>query len=156
MKRYIIYLLTFMMPVLIVSHGVAVNSDRPFRNADLEKYKGDVNGVIIPETTPPAPVKKEKTAKKKKDEKSKQYWCSRGSATKAKVDRSKANVEAAEQKLADLADQPRKKKSCSAAEKKVRSAKKELYRAEQELNDLERTALRQSIPPGWLNCQFSY
>lgn len=105
---------------------------------------------------PPAPVKKEKTARKKKDEKSEQYWCSRGSAKKAKVDHSKANVEAAEKKLADLADQPREKKSCSAAEKKVRSAKKELYRAKQELNDLEQAALRQSIPPGWLNCQVSY
>jgi hypothetical protein len=37
MKRYLIYFLTFMMPVLMVSHGVAVNSDLSFRNADLEK-----------------------------------------------------------------------------------------------------------------------
>ena len=156
MKRFIIYFLTFMMPVLMVSNGLAANSDRSFGNADLERYKGDVNGVIIPETAPPASVRKEKTAKKKQDEKSKQYWCSRGSSKRAKVDRAKANVEAAEQKLADLADQPRKKKSFSAAEKKVRSAKKELYRAEQELNGLEQAAHRQNIPPGWLNCQFSY
>jgi len=66
-----------------------VNSDRSFRNADLEKYKGDVNGVIIPETTLQH-LSRKRRRQRKEDEKSKQYWCSRGSAIKAKVDRSKA------------------------------------------------------------------
>ena len=82
--------------------------------------RGEANGVIIPETTSPVPVKKEK------DEKSKQYWCSRGSATKAKVDRSKANVEAAEQKFADLADQPRKKRAAQLPREK-RALRKKNY-----------------------------
>ena len=156
MKRYIIYFLTLMMPVLMASHGLAASADRSFSNSDLEKYHGDVNGVIIPETKPPAPVKKEKAAKKKQDEKSKQYWCSRGNLLRAKVDRAKDKVESAEQKLAGMDNLSRKKKSRSDAEKKVRSAKKELYRAEQALNDLEQSAHRQNIPPGWLRCQFSY
>ncbi len=110
MKRHCIYLLIFIMPVLMGSYGLAANSDRSVGNADLERDTGDVNGVVIPETARPAPVKKEKTAKNKQDEKSKQYWRSSGSSKKAKVDRAKANVEAAKQRLADLAEQPRKKK----------------------------------------------
>jgi hypothetical protein len=156
MKRHIMFLLTLMLSVLMLSHGLAVSSDRSFSNTDLERYKGDVNGVIIPETAPPVPVKKEKTAKKKQDEKSKEYWCSSGSSQRAKVNRAKAMVETAERKLADIDNLSLKNKIRSDAERKVRSAKKKLYRAEQAFKDLEQTAHRQNIPSGWLRCQFSY
>ena len=67
---------------------------------------------------------------------------------KAKVDRAKANVEAAKQRLADLAEQPSKGKSRSVAEKKVLSAKKELYRSEQELSGLSRQPTDKVSRPG--------
>lgn len=156
MNRYLICFLTLMLMVLTAAHWPASSADRSFSNADLDRYKGETEGVIIPETISPAPSKKEKPAKKVSEEKSKQYWCSRGSSQRVKVDRAKAKVEDAERKIADMDAQPRKKKSRSIAEKKVREAKKELYRAEQELNDLEQKAHRQSIPPGWLRCQSGY
>lgn len=137
-------------------------SDQTYTNTDLEKYKGDGNGRIIPEKSPQSPKQQSRTSKSS-DEKSKKYWCSKGTALRAKVDKAKDKVEVAEQALSD-SDNPaavKKKKISSeqrhtAAERKVRTAKKELYRAEQALEALEQDAHRQNVPPGWLRCQFSY
>lgn len=133
----------------------AYATERSFSNADLDKYRGEPGGVIIPKAEPAVPAKKEKRTRKP-DEKSKQYWCSKGSSARAKVDRASDKVEDANQKLINTPDDRRKKKGRADAERKVRTAKKELYRAEQELNELERSAHRQNVPPGWLRCQFSY
>ena len=155
-----------LIPVLMSAHGVATASSQTFTNTDLKKYNADSNGVVIPDKAPSAPAaeKKEKRVSKKTGEQSKKFWCARGSARRAKVDKARARVEVeeAERELADKDPEAVAKQKHSSAEKnvhaerKVRAAKKELYRAEQSLNDLELQAHSQNIPPGWLRCQFSY
>jgi len=148
-----------MSPLSFVQSSFA---GQTFTNTDLEKYKRDDSGAIIPEK-PPQPQKPEVRISRGSGEKSKKYWCSKGTALKTKVDRAKDKVEEAEKVLAD-ADNPTtvKKKKISteqrhkSAERKVRSAKKELYRAEHELAALEEDAHRQNVPPGWLRCQSGY
>jgi hypothetical protein len=157
MKLYIICLFALILAILMAGHGPASSEKRSFGNSDLEKFNGNGgNGLIIPDTIPPKNARLEKPAKKASNEKSKQYWCSKGSSKRNKVDRAKLKVEDAERKLADMGDHPGKNKTRLKAEKKLRSAKKELYRAEQELEDLEQSAHRQNVPTGWLRCQFTY
>jgi hypothetical protein len=45
-----------------------------FTNTHLERYKGEDNGVIIPEKVPQHPKKENRTSRAA-DEKSKKYWC---------------------------------------------------------------------------------
>ena len=164
MQLCIFAILSMLISVLMSAYGVAATSSKTFTNTDLEKYAADSSGVVIPdkELSAPAATKKEKHVSKKTGEQSKKFWCARGSARRAKVDKARARVKDAELELADEYPGPvADKKHSSAeknvnAEKKVRSAKKELYHAEQSLNDLEQQAHSQNIPPGWLRCQFSY
>jgi hypothetical protein len=156
MKSLLLVLVSTLVAVLLGADEPAAG--QAFSNTDLQKYQADADGSIIPEKAPSAPQaqKKDLRISKGSDEKSKQYWCSKGSARRAKIDKAKARVEDAEQKLQETGPRPFTKKNRASAEKKVRSAKKELYRAEQSLEDLEQQAHRQNIPPGWLRCQFSY
>jgi hypothetical protein len=156
MKMFLLVMVSILITALLGADGTAAAAGQTFSNTDLEKYTADADGSIIPEKTPSTPQapKKELRSSKGSNEKSKEYWCSRGSARHAKVDKVKARVEEAEQKLSE--SRPLNKKNRASAEKKVRSAKKELYRAEQSLEELEQQAHRQNIPPGWLRCQFSY
>jgi len=141
---------------LIIYVLPACAGERSFSNSDLDKYKGEDNSIIIPKIEPAPPAKHQKASRKSDDEKSKQYWCSKGSSAKAKVQKAKDKVDDAHQRLANIYDERGKKKGRADAERKVRAAKKDLYRAEQDLNDLEQSAHRQNVPPGWLRCQFSY
>jgi hypothetical protein len=156
MKNLLLVLVSALIMALLGAEGPAAG--QTFNNTDLEKYHADADGSIIPEKAPSAPQaqKKDLRTSKGSGEKSKQYWCSRGSTHRAKVDKAKARVEDAELKLQETAPRPYTRKNRGSAEKQVRSAKKELYRAEQSLEDLEQQAHRQNIPPGWLRCQFSY
>ncbi|HTZ18655.1 MAG TPA: hypothetical protein VMB78_09495 [Dissulfurispiraceae bacterium] len=137
-------------------------ADQPYTNTDLEKYQGSRNGSVVPEK--PEPTRKQDSkVSRGSDEKSKRYWCSKGTALRAKVDKATDKVELAERDIAaaDNTTVTKKKKNSSehnpkSAEKKLRTAKKELYRAEQALEALEQDAHRQNVPPGWLRCQFSY
>jgi hypothetical protein len=164
MQLCILSILSMLLAVLMSVHGAVDAASQTFTNTDLERYNADTNGVIIPDKTPSAPAaaKKEKRVSKKTEEQSKKFWCARGSARRAKVDKTRAKVEDAERELAEADPGPASKKKHSSAEKKVhagkrvRAAKKELYLAEQSLNDLEQQAHSQNIPPGWLRCQFTY
>jgi len=154
MKRFFLVLLSLLIGALLAAQGLAAATGQVFTNTDLEKYKADVDGSIIPKKAPSVPQapQRERHISKGSDEKSKQYWCSRGSSRRANVDKARARVEDAKQKLPDQDPGSFIKKNRTSAEKKVRSAKKELYRAEQSLADLEQQAHKQNIPPGWL-CQ---
>ncbi len=160
MKRFI--LLTSIVFLILPLTAALAGSEQTYTNKDLERYRGEDTGAVAPEAAPQVP-KKESRASKATDERSKKYWCSRGSVLTTKVDRAKEKVRDAEQKLADTDDLAVTKmkngssqKRRESAEKKVRSAKKELYRAEHSLEALEQDAHRQNIPPGWLRCQFTY
>jgi hypothetical protein len=154
MKKFFVVLLSVLIGALLAAQGLAAATGQVFTNTDLEKYKADVDGSIIPQKAQSVPQlpQRERHISKGSNEKSKQYWCARGSSRRANVDKARARVEDAEQKRPDQDPGSFIKNNRTSAEKKVRSAKKELYRAEQSLADLELQARRQKIPPGWL-CQ---
>ncbi len=154
--------LLLLLTLLLGYNSCAAAAEQPYTNADLSNYKGDNGGTVIGDR--PLPEGREKKGSpKNKDEKSQQYWCSKGTAYKNQIDKSKTKVDDAERNLSILDSQgpdgkrsKDRKKSHSAAEKKLRNAKKELSRSEEELAQFEQKAHRQNIPPGWLRCQFHY
>lgn len=86
-----------------------------------------------------------------------QLWCNRARELKDKISSAKAAYIQAQERKAE-ADRNYLSIGASAAREeanaKLSQAETAVKAAESELRDLEDSAHRQGIPPGWLRCQF--
>jgi hypothetical protein len=101
---------------------------------------------------------------KQAGDRDKERWCKDGSRYRNRVDEAKANFYEAEKKYSEARDRadsrfPKKKKQmlkAAVSDAAVRKARLKLEKAEKQLLDLEQDAHRKNVPPGWLQCRFSY
>jgi hypothetical protein len=158
MKYILIYF--FLFPVgLLLCDASAAEKARTFRNEDLQKFQVP---TVPDNSSKQGPSPKEDSSSIDLSEKqAKERWCSAGTVLRERVDKARQLVEEAEKRRRD-ADMEwnwnldYKAKLIIAAEEDLRQARKELAIAQKELDDLEQSAYRQGIPPGWLRCQFDY
>jgi hypothetical protein len=157
----ILVLLSLVPPVIAQESGEK-DSAPGFTNEDLEKYGSPQGGSDRDEEALKEQGREEDKAvagKAKAEEKrDKQYWCTRGSYYRKKVDRARDGLTKAEKVFSKKEQDYHTGKIGSAAydkaQKNLEKARLDLRQAEKNLNDVENEAHRQWIPPGWLRCQF--
>lgn len=152
--------LSLFLMSFLVSLAVA-DEPRTLTNKDLEKYK---SGVSVPIYLPPNPASSQNnpvTDNRASAEFEK--WCAQGSRFQKAAESARKDVEYAEEryktarhdrelwvlykgKLGRCCDE-------SPAEWRLRDSKVRLKNAEDNLSELEESARRQRIKPGWLRCQ---
>ncbi|MEW6068273.1 MAG: hypothetical protein AB1610_08285 [Nitrospirota bacterium] len=123
-----------------------------FTNKDIEKYKKSDHETVIEQTGKKA--EKNKKTQGKKEQKEKDYWCKKSMEHKKKVDKKKNAIAVIEKELFGEDNKELSHKKKRTLEKKLERAKRDLGYAERDLAELEDTAHRKGIPPGWLRCQF--
>jgi len=119
---------------------------------DLEKYKK--GGAVIDNQTV---QKSNYQSSKKVSDKEKQRWCDEGEKLRKQISRAQEEVRQADSALHEKMTAPesrkRSKEITNARNKKIR-AERNLKEAQTDLDTLENRAHRNSIPPGWVRCQF--
>ncbi|UCG78395.1 MAG: hypothetical protein JSV21_00730 [Nitrospirota bacterium] len=133
-----------------------------FTDEDLEVYRKD-NDKERPVSDVKAADKKiqsrqEEEYNYKYEQAQMNYWCKLGSKYEVKIERAKKDIELAEEHLNETEDDFRTLRNqqwrIRLAKKKLESAKLRLKRAEEDMYRIENDARRQSIPHGWLRCDF--
>ncbi len=152
----IIVLVIGLFPVIAAGADTASQTEAPvFTNQDTEKYKtpADNNPSVIKTKMDKATEKSEK-AQKIKEEQEKEYWCKKTIQCKNKIEKIKEEIAEAEKELSGENSMHLSYKEKKAIQKKIKSEKKKLKYAENDLAEFEDEAHRKGIPPGWLRCQF--
>ncbi|MDP2753171.1 MAG: hypothetical protein Q8P40_02140, partial [Nitrospirota bacterium] len=99
-------------------------------------------------------TEKSEKAQKIKEEQEKEYWCKKTIQYKNKIEKIKEEIAEAEKELSGENSMYLSYKEKKAIQKKIKSEKKKLKYAENDLAEFEDEAHRKGIPPGWLRCQF--
>jgi hypothetical protein len=164
MKGSVILRITFsiLTMVCLSASSFADNNPPVLSNDDLIKYKktSDNAPSSQPMSLPQEPyVRKDDRA----DQAAYESWCDAGSKYRTRVERTKKEVEKAEEKLKIEKHEYEifkvnkgklgKPSGYLSAERNLENAKMRLVNAEADLSELESQAHRKGIKPGWLRCQ---
>ncbi|MCE5311770.1 MAG: hypothetical protein LLF86_01310 [Nitrospiraceae bacterium] len=142
----------FALLSIIVFGYCSVSSSAVLTDEDLERYKK--GGTVIDNQTV---QKKDHAAPKKSKNMDRQRWCDEGEKYRKQIAKAQEDIKQADRILEEQQSVfPITNKKIKSAQKKKLKAEKDLKEAQAKLDALEDKAHRNSVPPGWVRCQFDY